>query len=53
MQRIVLFLSNLVVNLRECFKFLQRNQVEYCLKEKAPGTSFVEAATKLGYRKIW
>lgn len=52
MPRTVTIAPNLVVNMRECFKFFERNQIEYCLKEKVPGTSFVEAATKLGYRKI-
>ena len=38
--------------MRECFKLQERHQVEFCLKEKVPGTSFVEAATELGFRKI-
>lgn len=37
--------------MRECFKLSQKHQVEFCLKEKVPGTSFLEAATKLGYVK--
>lgn len=52
MLKIVIIWFILVVNMRECFKFFERNQIEFCLKNKVPGTSFVEAATKLGYRKI-
>ena len=46
------FFIIIVVNMRECFKFDERKVVELCLREKVPGTNFVEAATKLGYRKI-
>lgn len=32
------------INARECFKLKDRENIEFCLKEKTPGLSFVEAA---------